>query len=60
MKAVWHWLAMSAHVPPLIAVALFTSSTAEMTFKVVILSLVIHTLGISAEAFALSRKDGVT
>lgn len=53
----WHWLAIVAHLPPLIAVAIFTSSTPEMTINFVLLSLGIHAVGIGAELYALSRKD---
>jgi hypothetical protein len=53
----WHWLAIVAHLPPLLAVAIFTSSTPEMTINFVLISLAIHTVGIGAELFALSRKD---
>jgi hypothetical protein len=53
----WHWLAIAAHLPPLVAVAIFTSSTPEMTIPFVLASLVIHGVGISAELFALSRRD---
>ena len=53
----WHWLAILAHLPPLIAVALFTSSTPEMTLNFVLISIAIHAVGIGAELFALSLKD---
>ena len=55
----WHWLAMAAHLPPLIAVALFTASTPEMTMKFVVVSLVIHGTGIGAELYARSRRDEI-
>ena len=53
----WHWVAIVAHLPPLLAVAIFTSSTPEMTINFVLASLVIHGVGIGAELFALSRHD---
>lgn len=53
----WHWVAIVAHLPPLLAVAIFTSSTPEMTINFVLASLVIHGVGIGAELFALSRRD---
>ena len=52
----WNWIAIGAHVPPLLAVALYTGSTPEMAPKVVLLSLLIHGSGIGAELFALSRR----
>jgi hypothetical protein len=53
----WHWLAIAAHLPPLVAVAIFASSTPEMTLPFVLASLAIHGTGIGAELFALSRRD---
>jgi hypothetical protein len=53
----WHWVAIVAHLPPLIAVATFTSSTPEMTINFVLLSLGIHAVGIGAELYAMRLKD---
>ena len=53
----WHWLAIVAHLPPLLAVAIFAASTPEMEPKFILASLVIHGTGIAAELFAMSRKD---
>ena len=53
----WHFLAMAAHVPPLLAMALFAATTPEMAPVFIAASLAIHSLGIGAELFAATRKD---
>jgi hypothetical protein len=53
----WHWLAIVAHLPPLLSVAVFAPSTPAMTLPFIMASIVIHFTGIGAEALALSRKD---
>lgn len=53
----WHFVLIAAHTIPLIAVALFTASTPEMTLGTVLISLGIHTVGIGAELYAGSLRD---
>ena len=53
----WHPLLIVAHLIPLLAVALFMSSTPEMTLGVAMISFGIHAVGISAEVFAMTRKE---
>ena len=52
----WHFLAMSAHLPPLSALLFFGSTTSELTIPVILMSLGIHFTGIGVELYAATRK----
>ena len=52
----WHYLVITAHLPPLLALFLLTPSTPELTLNVVLLSLAVHGAGIAAEVIALSLR----
>ncbi|MEO6395784.1 MAG: hypothetical protein ABIO40_07720 [Devosia sp.] len=57
LPSAWHWLMIAAHCVPLLAVALFVGSTAEMTINFVLMSLAIHAVGITSELVAVTRRD---